>query len=531
MKKSPYLLLGLLILVGTILRFYNLNWDNGHYLHPDERLYVNASGISLPKDIKTFFSVQSPLNPKMFYYGPLPLYIYKILTNLGHSDFLLTSRAVSALISVATIPIIYQLGLILLGQSGAILAALVFAFAPGSIQYAHFNTTESFLVFFVSMITYLSILSIREQKNKFFLLIGIVLGFSYATKVTGLIFVIIPLFLWFSLIISKKVNQLLLIYKVAFSLLTAIFIGLILTPYQYIDFNTFFQQQNYMQRTILGLEKPPFTIIYENTFPYIYQLVKVFPAIFGFVSLILSLVGVFLFLKTEWNRKTFSKLIFFIFPAFYFLLSGTWYAKFERYYIILFPFLSIFAAVLLQRISSRFRYLLIVAIIFNGLAFFTIYFQLNTRISASHWIYQNIAAGSSVSGEHWDDNLPLPINQYSKKYSSYKFAQLEVYNEENGEKFAKMAQIISSSDYIILSSRRVYYSILRNKKKYPRTAAFYEKLFLGKLGYGIIHKEERSPYLISSDFFDESFQSYDHPPVLIFRNIKKYSAEEIEKLL
>ena len=29
-----------IIMLGAVLRFYGLNWDNGHNLHPDERAII-----------------------------------------------------------------------------------------------------------------------------------------------------------------------------------------------------------------------------------------------------------------------------------------------------------------------------------------------------------------------------------------------------------------------------------------------------------------------------------------------------------
>jgi hypothetical protein len=99
------------------------------------------------------------------------------------------------------------------------------------------------------------------------------------------------------------------------------------------------------------------------------------------------------------------------------------------------------------------------------------------------------------------------------------------------QKVNQLSQKVSQSDYFIISSRRVYQSILNNKKLYPYTYSFYKKLFAGDLGFVLQKKITNYPYFFSDDFADESFQSYDHPPVLIFKNEKRLTEKSIERLI
>jgi len=72
----------LVLVIAGLLRFYNLNWDEGLHLHPDER-YV-AYLATLIKPVRTtdayFDSGNSPLNPfntdwgSRYVYGTLPLF-------------------------------------------------------------------------------------------------------------------------------------------------------------------------------------------------------------------------------------------------------------------------------------------------------------------------------------------------------------------------------------------------------------------------------------------------------------------------
>jgi len=84
LERYPFVLPAVVLIVGAIFRFYNLNWDDGHQLHPDEReIYMVVSGasgnppLSLPTSWSNFIAVSdpsggSPLNPHFFSYGSLP---------------------------------------------------------------------------------------------------------------------------------------------------------------------------------------------------------------------------------------------------------------------------------------------------------------------------------------------------------------------------------------------------------------------------------------------------------------------------
>ncbi|MCL6512605.1 MAG: hypothetical protein K6U78_18195, partial [Anaerolineae bacterium] len=75
----PAALLAILF-VAAALRFYDLNWDQSQYNHPDERHVTNViSALQMPKSLGEYFdSAASPLNPynirQSWVYGTLPLF-------------------------------------------------------------------------------------------------------------------------------------------------------------------------------------------------------------------------------------------------------------------------------------------------------------------------------------------------------------------------------------------------------------------------------------------------------------------------
>ena len=106
------IVLGIILLLATGFRFYNLNWDMGLYFHPDERNIAAAvSTIILP----------SQMDPKFYAYGGFLIYLYKStadgLALLLHNSSLphdwawinLIGRSYSAFFSVMVILPLYFL--------------------------------------------------------------------------------------------------------------------------------------------------------------------------------------------------------------------------------------------------------------------------------------------------------------------------------------------------------------------------------------------------------------------------------------
>src|SRR5258706_15936411 len=93
--------------IGAFLRFYNLDWGDPFYFLPDERNV--ASSIS-----QLIFPSQ--LNPHFFAYGSFPIYLVfliGIIVNLFHQSnvsfqqAIIISRAISAMLSLLTIPSVF----------------------------------------------------------------------------------------------------------------------------------------------------------------------------------------------------------------------------------------------------------------------------------------------------------------------------------------------------------------------------------------------------------------------------------------
>jgi hypothetical protein len=175
----------------------------------------------------------------------------------------------------------------------------------------------------------------------------------------------------------------------------------------------------------------------------------------------------------------------------------------------------------------------------------------NPRISASTWIYDNLKPGSVLTAEYWDDALPLNLDERTNTYTT---KWLKLYDQDSSEKWQIINKDLNDSDYLIMSSNRLWASIPMVPNMYPQTTQFYQDLFENKTSF-YKYKEFNSypglslsflkkciyfgytnyPYknlnnkffevdnncpnpgiFLRDDTAEESFTVYDHPKVLIF---------------
>ena len=74
--------------------------------------------------------------------------------------------------------------------------------------------------------------------------------------------------------------------------------------------------------------------------------------------------------------------------------------------------------------------------------------------AAAQWIYENVPKGSVLANEHWDDPLPMPLPGYDPSF--YRGPQLPLYDPDEPKKLDTLVQMLSQSDYINLTSNRLY---------------------------------------------------------------------------
>ncbi len=168
-----------------------------------------------------------------------------------------------------------------------------------------------------------------------------------------------------------------------------------------------------------------------------------------------------------------------------------------------------------------------------ALAFSAVYARPHTRIEASRWIYEEIPPRARIANESWDDGLPFPMPGHDNLL--YSGPMLELWGPDNREKVGQIVKTLGETDWIAVTSGRVYRNITRIPSVYPMTTAYYRALFDGRLGFDLAADFTSYPSLgplrFPDDSAEEQFTVYDHPRVLLFRKSPSYSPARAQSLL
>lgn len=186
--------LGLILLLAGVYRLININWDDSQHLHPDERyLTMVVTGIQLPSSIGDYFDTAgSSLNPENrgydnFVYGTFPIFTVKALADLtgldGYDEVTLLGRALSALMDLVSIFLLFVVGRRLYGTRVALLGSLLLACAVTGIQQSHFFTVDTFTNVPVLLAMLGAILITEGAGLPAFLLAGAAFGLSVAGRI------------------------------------------------------------------------------------------------------------------------------------------------------------------------------------------------------------------------------------------------------------------------------------------------------------------------------------------------------------
>jgi hypothetical protein len=548
-----------------------------------------------------------------FVYGTFPIFFTKLIAEFfdkgDYSNLTIVGRQLSALFDLGTVILVYLIAyeiaengkrktenktkeLLFLHASHftlrafPLLAMFFYACAVLSIQLSHFYAVDTYLTFFIALSFYFLIKIIRHSKYilTFSVLLGISFGLAVASKISAVYFspiILVGYFysLWKSG--NKKVYPFYLFVFAFFAYFTIRFAQ----PYLFSNPNLFDITlnpkilDNWKQLESFNDKSgffPP-AVQWINTKPFIFPLKNLLFWGLGLPLGSLAIISVIFFLyyylkltiRKKWERIFhYSEVIIFLglfWSVFLFIYQGRQFVKALRYFFPIYPFLSILSAVFFINIyirltkKGKFYKLLLLSVIcyllfviIYPLSFMSIYSRLHSRVQASIWMYQNIPSGSIISAEHWDDGLPMSLPIPGFIHEKYPHLEFPLYGVDTKEKWLDMTNKLQKVDYIVLTSNRLYGSIMSVPEKYPITYKFYQLLFEGKLGfekiaeftsrpnlplpflklcltppfarYGIVAKytQECLQTGISfvDDYADETFTVYDHPKVIIFKKTK-----------
>ncbi|MEW5985465.1 MAG: phospholipid carrier-dependent glycosyltransferase [Chloroflexota bacterium] len=612
-RITHYALLLLIVLLAAVLRLTAVDWDSYKHYHPDERFITwVATTIEWPSDWATALNPhQSTFNPyywspeasstgivveqdkpRRFAYGHLPLYLGVAATRLAEwlgpavtpylpAGWLLTrdllngaqriefnhltavTRALTALVDVATVGLVFVLGRRLYNPQVGLLAALFLALNVMHIQLAHFFAVDPYLTFFALAAVTSMVYAVRPAKNDqlpvnsdqlpvtsyragYAYLAAVCVGLAIGCKFAGILLVL-PLALTFWLDRGRPLKRRLLRFLLALAVAAATFaltnpfalldwtceavtpVGR-LGPFQVpaINWRSCFLENVARQNAMVGGSQAfAFTRQYAGTTPYLYyvemQIRWGMGPLLGAAGFLGLAWAVWKWVTGYWKLAlgqplithhssliTPSSLIPLSWCLPYFLSTGNFYVKFMRYLQPLTPFLMIYAAAFLLswgQAAWRRAAVALVALT-TGLyawSFMGIYQQPHSWISASEWIYGHVEPGSFILNEQWDD--PLPDNVWldgklrqRREYQASELTWLTgAGDQDNQAKLEANLTLLAEADYLILVSNRIYGVVPRLPADFPLSSQYHPLLFDGRLGYEVVYVNGRFPRL--GDFY------------------------------
>ncbi|HSX19279.1 MAG TPA: glycosyltransferase family 39 protein, partial [Candidatus Saccharimonadales bacterium] len=499
-QKYKALILGILLLTGASLRFYNLNWGAPFYFHPDER---NITDLVL----KTSLSNPQSLLKGTFAYGNFPVILTIFLKPLFLPFFRLLQvtdpfaqaiiilRFISAIFSTLTLYIIYLCGKFW-SKKTAYLSLFFATFSAGLIQQAHFGTYDGSAAFCSITVFYFLLKFLKTKKARFYYLSIIFIAIGVSAKINLLILAIFPAILLLTRLKKQKKALLYIFMHAILGIILLLALAITLSPY-YIT-PEFKSSLTYEQSLVTGTIPVFYTQSFFGTVPVLFQFQHILPFLINPILTIIFIPSFFLVLYKSLKTQKQQYLILNTFYLILFLPQAFFFAKWTRYMVPALPFIYLIIAIALHDVIARseatkqsldlpagrqglprsfqslaMTILIFVNILFGVSYFITAFTRSDTRIEAANFAKNNIPQNAEILSEPYDLGL-TPFNSVSSNITIFNFYELDNNSPEFTDQ--KLTASLQKSDYIILPSQRLLRSRLLSSKQFPKGHGFYSLL-------------------------------------------------------
>ena len=606
-----------ILLLGAALRFTGLDWDTHQHLHPDERfLTMVENSLEWPQSFKEYLDTSvNPLNPYnrghgTYVYGLLPLitakFVAQVVDKTGYDGVYLVGRALSAVMDLLCVLLVFLMGKRLYGARVGLVGALLLALTALSIQQSHYFTVDTSTTLYVTLALYLAVRVSQGKGWGSTVAMALAFGLAVSAKISvltflliiGLAYVLRYLAEWEQVSVvsaplidlrrrlgrmrlalrvdsdpdcpASSENERMLLYALRIGLamigvlLLALLVFRLAQPQAFQGPGFFSMKLNpawkkdmdYISKLVSGeIDYPPSHQWTDR--PAVWYMLKNM-VLWGMgLPLGLAVWAAWALMAYEMYRhQKWAHLLPWVWMTMTFFYQSIQFVKTVRYLLPIYPTMALIAGYGLVRLwdwgkqhkptpglpgrhwqrplSAALVAVVLAGTAFWALAFTSIYTRPVSRIAASRWIYQNIPPGSTISFEIWDDPVPLNIDGHNASIE-YRHIKMDLYWEDIPEKRDQLFQAIEETQYIAMSSNRLYGSIPRLPSRYPMTTRYYEALFSGELGYDpLVTFTSRPKFLgieINDDDSDESFTVYDHPKVTIFKKRDDFSMDNVRAIL
>jgi mannosyltransferase len=222
-KYYPLLIVSFLIIIGTFLRLYHLDF-NSFWL--DEA----ATHVFTQQSIGEYWQLLSSLgevHPPLFYL------VEKIILPFGTSEFLY--RLFPAIFGILTIPLFYIIGKKMFGSPVGIIMAALITFSPFHIQYSQDARMYTMLLFITAIALIFYLEAIKSNNLKYWLLFGLASALAIWTHFMAFIIIGTLIIYYIFYLVKEKKSPKNLIFSI-------VVIGVLLSPLIFIIKGVFFNR-------------------------------------------------------------------------------------------------------------------------------------------------------------------------------------------------------------------------------------------------------------------------------------------------
>jgi len=540
-----------------------------------------------------------------------------------YDGYNLSGRWLSALVDVGTVVLIFAFGVQLANRRVGLLAAFLYAVTAFAIQNAHFFVVDPYVTFFATFTVLFSVRSARHGGWRNYAVAGLGAGLAAACKITAIsLFPVamlgVGVYSWggikpyiapiwagdtpeyaaardgrkldaaiATLILGSAI--VLVAGFVAFRIampyafktpslgdwtsLRAGHIGPLPFPYPDIMNRHWLSDQTSQQRLLSGNASFPPNVQWIGRSRWLWPAQQMIAWGMAPALGVTAWLGVPFAAWYARRKRDGALLVPLAWVLGYFGFMGMQFSLYMRYFLPLYPTLTVLAAFLLYQVwrwagSERplaalhgvadrvpaltlaarnlARAAVVVVAVFTaifGIAFYRIYTQPVSRVSASKWVSENVPEGSTIGHEDWDDSVPygvgnVPIRQYGG-------VQFKPFNPDTPAFVDQLIDNLNQVDYIALASRRASGTVTRAPALWPVTSRYYAALDNGSLGFEKVAEFTQYPKLFGTFDFagisvdttyndtgaEESYTVYDHPQVFIYKKTDAYSPAKARQVL
>jgi hypothetical protein len=437
MKISHCFLLAIVLLVAVLIRIWGIDFGLPYTYHFDEHFYI-ATALKLgsgvlnnppyaPTGLSNFLFLEYAL---FFIIGKIigifsSVQGFEAFYRADPTIFYLLGRLVSVFLSLGAVFALYFLGKTVSNFKQGLLAAGLLAISFLDVRNSHYAVPDVGMSSLVIIAIALALIGMRKGSYKHIYLSGLVGGLAVSMKWTA-VFVTLPILLaalqtgniTINNISSRSFNNIIyivLFIALGFSLGS---IQILINPCPYI--------QEAINQSAAG-KHGGFEVWEVDTVAGWLFYGKTLNYGVGFLLLLFGLLGAARLLWLVFKTGDRDGLLLLSFPIVYFLFMGSTKHYFARYALPLLPFISLFAADFLNRITAiienrewKWGYfiaplLVILSITYplvSSVRHNILLTRTDTRTIAKDWVEANLPEGAKIAVE-WDGYGP-PLSTKEK---------------------------------------------------------------------------------------------------------------------